>query len=114
MKFVDLRSDTVTHPTPAMREAMYRAEVGDDVFEDDPTVQRLEAAIASLFDKPAALFTPPVTRKLTRSHTFCPSCTSRHELPFSELYWNLPITVESGTPFQVQLNRATAEEREKL
>ena len=41
MKVIDLRSDTVTLPTPAMREAMYRAEVGDDVFGEDPTVNRL-------------------------------------------------------------------------
>jgi len=61
MAMADFRSDTVTRPTPAMRQAMAEAEVGDDVFEDDPTVQRLEAAIASLFDKPAALFTPSGT-----------------------------------------------------
>jgi threonine aldolase len=61
MKTADFRSDTVTKPTAAMRQAMAEAEVGDDVFEDDPTVQRLEAAIASLFDKPASLFTPSGT-----------------------------------------------------
>ncbi|MHC4134880.1 MAG: threonine aldolase family protein [Planctomycetota bacterium] len=61
MATADFRSDTVTRPTPAMREAMAGAEVGDDVFEDDPTVQRLEARIAALFDKPAALFTPSGT-----------------------------------------------------
>ena len=43
---IDLRSDTVTLPTPAMREAMYRAELGDDVFGEDPTVNRLEALAA--------------------------------------------------------------------
>ncbi|MCB0251802.1 MAG: hypothetical protein KDI07_24755, partial [Anaerolineae bacterium] len=42
MHIIDLRSDTVTKPTPAMRQAMYDAEVGDDVLGDDPTVQRLE------------------------------------------------------------------------
>jgi len=56
MKVIDLRSDTVTHPTPAMREAMYRAEVGDDVFGDDPTVNRLEALSAEMLGKEAALF----------------------------------------------------------
>ena len=56
MKIIDLRSDTVTHPTPAMREAMYRAEVGDDVFGDDPTVNRLEALAAEMLGKEAALF----------------------------------------------------------
>jgi threonine aldolase len=56
MKIVDLRSDTVTRPTPAMREAMYKAEVGDDVFGDDPTVNRLEAMAAERLGKEAALF----------------------------------------------------------
>src|SRR5579884_2357120 len=53
---IDLRSDTVTHPTPAMREAMYRAEVGDDVYGEDPTVNRLEALAAETLGKEAALF----------------------------------------------------------
>jgi len=54
----DFRSDTVTRPTPAMREAMARAEVGDDVLGDDPTVIRLEAAFARLVGKEAAVFVP--------------------------------------------------------
>jgi threonine aldolase len=58
---IDLRSDTVTKPTPAMREAMARAEVGDDVFRDDPTVQELEEETAALLGKEAALFTPSGT-----------------------------------------------------
>ncbi len=53
---IDLRSDTVTHPTPAMRRAMADAEVGDDVFGDDPTVNALEARAAELTGKEAALF----------------------------------------------------------
>jgi len=53
---VDLRSDTLTLPTPAMREAMARAEVGDDVWEEDPTVKRLEAMAAARLGKPAGLF----------------------------------------------------------
>ena len=53
---VDLRSDTVTRPTPAMREAMARAEVGDDVFGEDPTVSALEEEVARLTGKEAALF----------------------------------------------------------
>ncbi len=56
MKNIDLRSDTVTLPTPAMREAMARAEVGDDVFGEDPTVNRLEQMAAAKMNKPAALF----------------------------------------------------------
>jgi threonine aldolase len=53
---VDLRSDTVTHPTPAMRKAMHEAELGDDVFGDDPTVNALEERAAELLGKEAALF----------------------------------------------------------
>jgi threonine aldolase len=54
-RIIDLRSDTVTHPTPAMREAMYHAEVGDDVYGEDPTVNRLEAMAAERFGKEAAV-----------------------------------------------------------
>ncbi len=57
----DFRSDTVTRPSPAMREAMARAEVGDDVFEDDPTVRDLEHRAASRFGKEAGLFVPSGT-----------------------------------------------------
>ncbi|HRI19156.1 MAG TPA: low-specificity L-threonine aldolase, partial [Burkholderiaceae bacterium] len=59
---VDLRSDTVTKPTPAMREAMARAEVGDDVFGDDPTVNALQERIAALLGFEAALFVPSGTQ----------------------------------------------------
>jgi threonine aldolase len=55
---IDLRSDTVTRPTEAMRRAMASAEVGDDVYGEDPTVRALEARVAGLFGKQAALFTP--------------------------------------------------------
>src|SRR5256885_10403013 len=55
---VDLRSDTVTRPTPEMRQAMAEAEVGDDVYGEDPTVNRLEARAAEIFGKEAALFVP--------------------------------------------------------
>ncbi|MDA1054512.1 MAG: GntG family PLP-dependent aldolase [Planctomycetota bacterium] len=55
---VDLRSDTVTRPTPGMREAIANAEVGDDVMGDDPTVQRLESLTAEVLGKEAALFMP--------------------------------------------------------
>ena len=58
---IDLRSDTVTRPTPAMREAMARAELGDDVFGDDPTVNALQAAVAARLGKEAALFVPTGT-----------------------------------------------------
>jgi threonine aldolase len=56
MDYIDLRSDTVTRPTPEMREAMYRAEVGDDVFGDDPTVNRLQEIAADLTGHEDALF----------------------------------------------------------
>lgn len=59
---VDLRSDTVTRPTPAMREAMARAEVGDDVFGDDPTVKALEERAAAMFGLEAGLFFPTGTQ----------------------------------------------------
>lgn len=55
---LDLRSDTVTKPTPAMRRAMAEAEVGDDVYGEDPTVNRLQERAAEIFDKEAALFVP--------------------------------------------------------
>src|SRR5262245_57435054 len=58
---IDLRSDTVTRPTPAMRAAIHAAEVGDDVFNDDPTVRRLEETVADLLGKEAALFVPSGT-----------------------------------------------------
>ena len=56
MRIIDLRSDTVTQPTPEMREAMYRADVGDDVYGEDPTVNRLEEMAADQTGKEAALF----------------------------------------------------------
>jgi threonine aldolase len=62
MSIVDLRSDTVTKPTPAMREAMARAEVGDDVFGDDPTVNALQQRIATMLGFEAALFVPSGTQ----------------------------------------------------
>ena len=61
MREIDLRSDTVTLPTPSMREAMGRAEVGDDVYGEDPTVRRLEETAAGRLGKEAALFVPSGT-----------------------------------------------------
>ena len=61
MKKFDFRSDTVTKPTQSMRDAMYIAEVGDDVYGDDPTVIELEKMSASLLGKEAALFIPSGT-----------------------------------------------------
>ena len=59
---IDLRSDTVTRPTPGMRAAMAAAEVGDDVYGDDPTVNRLQAVMAERFGREAALFFPSGTQ----------------------------------------------------
>lgn len=69
---IDLRSDTITKPTPAMREAMGHAEVGDDVFGEDPTVLELEAETAALLGKEAAVFTVSGTmanQLAVRAHT---------------------------------------------
>lgn len=69
---IDLRSDTVTQPTPAMREAMFAAPLGDDVLGDDPTVNALEAKAAQLFGMEAAMFCPSgtMTNQLAiRTHT---------------------------------------------
>ncbi|MBN8654166.1 MAG: low-specificity L-threonine aldolase [Anaerolineae bacterium] len=61
MEFIDLRSDTVTKPTPEMREAMAEAEVGDDIYGDDPTVTQLQEKAAEMLGKEAALFVPSGT-----------------------------------------------------
>jgi len=58
---IDLRSDTVTRPTPEMRRAMFEAEVGDDVYQEDPTINRLEARAAEISGKEAGLFVPTGT-----------------------------------------------------
>ena len=62
MKIIDLRSDTVTHPTPEMRQAMFEAEVGDDVYGEDPTINRLEMMAAASMGKEAALLTTSGTQ----------------------------------------------------
>lgn len=61
LSLIDLRSDTVTRPTPAMRRAMAEAEVGDDVYAEDPTVNRLERRAAEMLGKEAGLFVPTGT-----------------------------------------------------
>src|SRR6266446_3441820 len=75
---IDLRSDTVTRPTPAMRAAMAAAEVGDDVFLDDPTVNRLQERVAALLGKEAALFVPSGTMSNQ-------ICVKAHTQPGDEL-----------------------------
>lgn len=61
-QFIDLRSDTVTKPSPAMRDVMMKAEVGDDVFGEDPTVNLLQQKVAALLGKEAALYVPSGTQ----------------------------------------------------
>ena len=70
--FIDLRSDTVTKPTPAMRKAMAEAEVGDDVFGEDPTVNALQERVARILGKESAIFVPSGTmanQLAIKSHT---------------------------------------------
>jgi len=72
MQYIDLRSDTVTKPTQKMREAMLHAEVGDDVYREDPTTNVLETRMATLFEKEAALFFPSCTMcNLSAIMTWC-------------------------------------------
>ncbi|GAH61761.1 unnamed protein product, partial [marine sediment metagenome] len=61
MRFIDLRSDTVTEPTPAMLKSMMGAAVGDDVYGDDPTVNKLQEIAAKKLGKEASLFVPSGT-----------------------------------------------------
>jgi threonine aldolase len=75
---IDLRSDTVTRPTPAMRAAIQAAELGDDVFDDDPTVHRLQERVAAVLGKEAALFVPSGTMSNQ-------ICVKAHTQPGDEL-----------------------------
>ncbi len=90
---IDLRSDTVTKPTPAMRQAMFEAEVGDDVYGEDPTANRLEERAAEVIGKEAALFVPSGTMgntiaiKLLTEHGEEVVCDSRAHL----LDWELSM-----------------------
>jgi threonine aldolase len=75
---IDLRSDTVTRPSPAMRKAMAEAEVGDDVFADDPTVNRLQEHVAGIVGKEAALYT--VTGTMANQTALRTFCRTGHEV----------------------------------
>ncbi len=91
---IDLRSDTVTRPTPAMRAAMQAAEVGDDVFHEDPTVNRLQERVAALLGKEAALFVPSGTMSNQ-------VCVKTHTLPGDELLCDVNCHIynsEAGGP----------------
>src|ERR1700730_13851123 len=92
--FIDLRSDTVTRPTRGMRAAIQAAEVGDDVFGEDPTVNRLQEKVAALLGKEAALFVPSGTMSNQ-------ICVKAHTKPGDELLCeaNCHIYVnEAGAP----------------
>ncbi len=88
---IDLRSDTVTKPSPEMRRAMFEAEVGDDVYAEDPTINRLEARAAEIFGREAALFVPSGTMgnqiaiKLHTSHGQEVICEERSHIFNSEM-----------------------------
>jgi threonine aldolase len=91
---IDLRSDTVTRPTPGMRAAMQAAEVGDDVFDEDPTVHRLQEQVAALLGKEAALFLPSGTMSNQ-------ACIKAHCQPGDELICETTCHVynaEAGGP----------------
>src|SRR4030042_1843637 len=71
-EFIDLRSDTVTKPTPTMRKVMAEAEVGDDVFGEDPTVNALQQKVAKILGKETSIFVPSGTmgnQLAIKSHT---------------------------------------------
>ena len=90
-QFIDLRSDTVTKPSPEMRRAMLEAEVGDDVYAEDPTINRLEARAAEIFGREAALFVPSGTMgnqiaiKLHTTHGQEVVCEERSHVLNSEM-----------------------------
>jgi threonine aldolase len=91
---IDLRSDTVTRPTPAMRAAMAAAEVGDDVFHDDPSINRLEEQVARILGKEAALFVPSGTMSNQ-------ICVKAHTHPGDELICDVDCHIynyEAGGP----------------
>ena len=93
-EIIDLRSDTVTRPTSGMRAAMAAAEVGDDVFGDDPTVRRLEERVAELLGKEAAIYVPSGTMSNQIA-------VNVHMLPGDELLCDLNCHIynyEAGGP----------------
>lgn len=86
MNVIDLRSDTVTKPTPVMREAMCRAEVGDDVFAEDPTINRLEQMTSEKLKMEASLFVASGTMgNLVALLTHCGRGDFRRSLPYIPL-----------------------------
>src|SRR2546422_2973843 len=91
---IDLRSDTVTKPTAGMRAAIQSAEVGDDVFGEDPTVRRLQERVAALLGKEAALYVPSGTMSNQ-------ICIKAHTQPGDELFCEATCHIynfEAGGP----------------
>src|SRR5690554_6249744 len=74
MEYIDLRSDTVTLPTKKMRDSIYHAQVGDDVYGEDPTINRLEKMSAQIFGKESALF----VASGTQGNQICIMTHTRH------------------------------------
>lgn len=119
LPLIDLRSDTVTKPTAAMRQAMFEAEVGDDVYGEDPTVNRLEQLAAEVLGKEAALFVPTGTMgntigvKIHTTHGQEVICESRSHIlnyELSMLAWfsgclARPIAAERGILTWRQIER---------
>src|SRR5579885_235080 len=96
---IDVRSDTVTRPTPAMLEAMMHAEVGDDVYGEDGTVNELQRRVAEMFGKEAALFCPSgtMTNQIAiKVHTRPGDEIICHELAHIYLYEGGGIAANSG------------------
>ena len=116
---IDLRSDTVTKPTPAMRRAMAEAEVGDDVYGEDPTVNRLEARAAAIAGKEAAVFVPTGTMgntvavKMHTSHgqeVICEARSHVYNYELAMLAWfsgcvPRPLAAEDGILRWEQIKR---------
>lgn len=108
MKTLDFRSDTVTRPSEAMRRAIVEAEVGDDVLGDDPTIKKLEAKVASLFEREAALYAPSGTM----ANQICLNVQSR---PGWEMLCDREchiVNYEAGAPVlhsQILVNLVTTE-----
>src|SRR5882672_5206304 len=93
-EFIDLRSDTVTKPSPGMRAAMGAAEVGDDVFNEDPTVNRLQERVAAMLGKEAALYVPSGTMSNQ-------ICVKAHTQPGDEMLCEASCHIyvnEAGAP----------------
>ncbi len=104
MKVIDLRSDTVTHPTEAMRRAMAEAEVGDDVYGEDPSINRLEERAAALLGKEAGLFTASGTMSnLIAGLTWCQRGDEIVMGDQAHMFWNESAGVSALAGVQVRL-----------